>query len=99
MLTGLTIRAVDPDEDYLGIEICASNERFAGSTRIYAGVDQLSEFASKMEAFPRSHEDHRTYEFGTLDSAFAGGFCSISLRCLDKAGHVGVALVLEDDAD
>jgi hypothetical protein len=54
MTRGLTIRAVDPDEDYLGIEVSASNERFAGSTWIYAGVEELSELAAQMEGFPRS---------------------------------------------
>jgi hypothetical protein len=44
MERGLTITALGPDEDYLGIELVASNERFAGSAYIYAGVDELSEF-------------------------------------------------------
>ena len=97
MTVGVTITAVDPDEDYLGIEIHTSNDRFAGSTRIYAGLDQLSEFAGKMEGFPRAYEDHRAYEFGTREPSFAGGFCSITVRCLDRAGHVGVDVVVEDD--
>ena len=97
MQRGLTITALDPDVDYLGIEVAASNDRFAGSAWIYAGVDELSELAAKLEGFPRSNEDSRSHEFGTRDPAFAGGFLSISLRCLDRAGHLAVDLVLEDD--
>ena len=39
---GLTVTALDPDEDYLGIEVSASNDRFAGSAWIYAGLKELS---------------------------------------------------------
>jgi hypothetical protein len=98
MQRGLTITAIDPDQDYLGIEVTASNERFAGSAWIYAGVEELSELAATMEGFPRSFEDRRTHEFGNRDPAFAGGFVGITLRCFDRAGHLAVDLVLEDDA-
>ena len=98
MQSGLTITAVDPDEDYLGIEVAASNKRFAGSAWIYAGVEELSELAAKMDGFPHSYEDRRTHEFGNRDPGFAGGFLSITLRCVDRAGHLAVDLVLEDDA-
>ena len=98
MERGLTITALDPDEDYLGIEVAASNERFAGPAWIYAGVKELSELAAKLDGFPRSYEDRRAHEFGNRDPAFAGGFCSITVRCFDCAGHLAVDLVLEDDA-
>lgn len=98
MERGLTIRAIDPDEDYLGIEVAASNDRFAGSAWIYAGIEELSELAATIEGFPRSFEDRRTHEFGNRDPAFAGGFVSVTLRCLDRAGHLAVDLILEDDA-
>jgi hypothetical protein len=98
MQRGLTITALDPDEDYLGIEVAASNERFAGSAWIYAGVDELSKVAAKLDGFPRSYEDRRAHEFGNRDPAFAGGFFSITVRCIDRAGHLAVDIVLEDDA-
>lgn len=98
MEPGLTVTALDPDEDYLGIEVVASNERFAGSAYVYAGVEELSALASKLDGFPRSGDDRRTYEFGNRDPAFAGGFVSITLHCLDRSGHLGVDLVFEDDA-
>jgi hypothetical protein len=98
MEPGLTITALDPDEDYLGIEVIASNKRFAGSAWIYAGVEELSQLAATMDGFPRSYDDLRTHEFGNRDPAFAGGFVSITLRCRDRAGHIAVDLVLEDDA-
>ena len=96
-MAGLIITAVDTDADYLGIEIHASNDRFAGSAWIYAGLEELSECAGKIEGFPRAYEDHRAHEFGTRDSSFAGGFCGITLRCLDRAGHVGVDVLIQDD--
>ena len=97
MSAGLTITAVDADVDYLGIEIYASNGRFSGSTWIYAGVDELSEFAGEIEGFPSGPEDQRMHEFGTREPGYAGGFCKISLRCLDRRGHVAIHIVIEDD--
>jgi hypothetical protein len=97
MTFGLTVAVVDPDDDYLGIEIQASNERFAGSTRIYAGLEELSQFANTIVGFPENHQDRRTHEFGSRDPSTAGGYCNLNLRCLDCAGHVGVDVVLEDD--
>lgn len=97
MPTGLTITAVDPDDDYLGIEIAASNQRFAGAAWIYAGVKELSEVAAKMEGLPRSYEDRRVYEFGTRDPGFSGGFVRITIGPVDRAGHLVVDVVLEDD--
>jgi hypothetical protein len=97
MLAGLTITAVDPDADYLGIEIRASNDRFSGSTWIYAGVDELLEFAGKIDGFPSGYEDQRMHEFGTCDPSFAGGFCGITLRCLDRGGYVAVYIDIQDD--
>ena len=98
MERGLRITALDPDEDYLGIEVVASNERFAGSAWIHAGVEELSDLAARMDGFPRSCDDRGTHELGNRDPAFAGGFVSITVRCLDRAGHLAVHLVLEDDA-
>ena len=97
MTEGLTIAAVDPDDDYLGVEIHASNGRFAGSARIYAGLDELSELASRIAGFPKNDQDQRSHEFGSRDPSIAGGYCSITLRCLDRAGHVCVDVALEDD--
>jgi hypothetical protein len=38
------------------------------------------------------------HKFGNRDPAFAGGFFSVTVRCVDRAGHLAVDLVLEDDA-
>jgi hypothetical protein len=97
MRQGLTIKIVDADADYLGIAIHASNERFAGSTRIYAGLAQLSEFADRIAGFPSNPQDERKYEFGTSDPGFTGGWCKLYLRCIDGAGHVRLDIEVEDD--
>jgi hypothetical protein len=65
-----------------------------GSTLVSKSFQEL---AGKIEGFPEVYEDHRAHEFGTRDPSFAGGFCGITLRCLDRAGHVGVDVVIEDD--
>lgn len=93
----LKINVTDPDPDYLGIEISASSARFSGATRIYAGLDQLTEFAEAIAGFPTNPEDERRYEFGTREKGFAGGYCALRFFCRDRAGHAAVDVQIEDD--
>jgi hypothetical protein len=88
MQHGLTIAIVDVDPDYLGSEIHASNDRFAGTTWIYAGLTELGEFAAQVAVFPSNTQDERNYEFGTPDPGIAGGYCKLSFQCIDRARHV-----------
>lgn len=92
----LIIKIVDPDEDYLGIEVRASNDQFAGSARIYAGLDQLSAFAACVAGFPESPTDERMYEFGDPKRSTAGGYAMLRFRCLDRSGHPGVEIAIEN---
>lgn len=97
MNAGLRIRITDPDDAYLGLEIHASNERFGGTTFIYAGLNELSEFAARIADFPASAEDQRTYEFGSRNAHGAGGYCGLRLFTLDSAGHAELEITLDDD--
>ncbi len=97
MTQGLRIVVTDPDEDYLGIEILASSDRFSGATRIYAGLHELTTFADAISGFPTSAQDQRTYVFGTKDKGFAGGFCALRFFCWDLAGHAAVNVEFEED--
>jgi hypothetical protein len=97
MTEGLRIRIVDPDDDYLGIEIQVSNGRFAGSTRIFAGLEQLTEFSAKIAGFPTHPDDERIYEFGSRESKIAGGYGRMRFHCIDHKGHAAIEVILEDD--
>ena len=98
MAPGLEIRVVDVDDDYLGINVAASSDRFSGSARIYAGLTELSEFANAMAGFPSNARDRRSYEFGTREPGYAGGFAQLVFYCRDGAGHAAVAVAIDDDA-
>lgn len=97
LMEGMIIKVVDPDDDYLGIEIFASNERYSGATRIYAGLDELGEFAALIDGFPNSSYDERKYEFGSRDESFAGGYCSLRFHSTDMVGHTAVEIEIEED--
>ena len=97
MEPSLRISVVDPDEDYLGIEVAAASTRFAGTTRIYAGLDELSTLASRIERFPTAVHDERQYEFGSTEPGVAGGFARLRLFCVDGVGHAAIEVTLEDD--
>ena len=97
MALGLTIRIVDPDDDYLGIEICASNERFSGSARIYSGLDELSAFAAVIAGFPLNAGDKRVYEFASREPSAAGGYCSLSFHSVDRSDRAVVEVDIGGD--
>jgi hypothetical protein len=97
MANFLKIVVVDPDPDYLGIEIFASSCRFSGATKIYAGLDQLKRLADAIHGFPEGRSDERKFVFGTKDKGFAGGYCSLRFYCKDELGHGSLAVELEDD--
>ncbi len=94
---GLRIKVVDPDDDYLGVDIQAANPRYDGSARIFAGLHELSAFANQIGGFPASIQDERVYEFGSRDRSIAGGYCKLHLRCVDRTGHAVIEIVIEDD--
>ena len=94
---GLKIKVVDPDEDYLGIDIQAANPRYAGSARTFAGLHELTQFANYIRGSPASVQDERVYEFGSRDRSIAGGYCKLWLRCVDHSGHPVIEVMIEDD--
>ncbi len=94
---GLTITVIDPDEDYLGIEIQVCSNRYAGSARIYASLDELADVAAALAGFPADRTDSRAHTFGSQDPKVAGGYCRLSFRCSDGAGHVCVQVAIQDD--
>ncbi|MCP5537241.1 MAG: hypothetical protein H7A51_13555 [Akkermansiaceae bacterium] len=93
----LRISVVDPDPDYLGIEIYAASERYAGSTRIYTSEDELSEFGRVIEGFPSAASDTRNYVLGTEEDGFAGGYIEFRFYCTDGAGHAAIGIRMTDD--
>jgi hypothetical protein len=97
MMNCLKIIVVDPDPDYLGIEISARNGRFAGAARIYAGLDELTRFAKVLSGFPRGRDDERTHVFGTRKPGHAGGYCSLRFFCRDSAGHAAVEVEIDEE--
>jgi hypothetical protein len=97
MFGSLTIKVVGGDDDYLGLDIRASNERFGGSARVYAGLNDLTDLAELISGFPKNATDERKYEFGSQEPNVAGGFCSMRFSCSDGAGHARLDVLLNDD--
>jgi hypothetical protein len=71
MASGMIVKLAALDDDYFGFEIYASIDRFAGSAHIYAGLQELSEFATCIAGFPSNPEDERVYEFGSRAPSIA----------------------------
>jgi hypothetical protein len=96
MAPGMIVKLAELDDDYFGVEIYASIDRFAGSAHIYAGLRELSEFATCIAGFPSNPDDKREYEFGSRDLSVAGGYAGLRLYCFDRAGHAVVEIGIED---
>lgn len=94
---GLRFEVVDPDDDYLGIEVTASNPRFAGSTFLYSSEGELQALAERLRGFPVSKEDERTVVLGHRESHIAGGFLELRFRCVDAVGHCKLHMAIEDE--
>ena len=97
MDAGLQIRVVELDPDYVGIEVAAANSLFSGAARIYAGAHQLTELARAITGFPATSRDKRSFELGTRDPKYAGGFAGLTFHCLDGSGHPLVSVAIQDD--
>lgn len=95
--TGLTITVVDPDEDYLGIEVSVSGARYAGSTRIFAGLDDLGRLADALSGFPVSTHDERDFELGVRSTVYAGGYVRLFVHTVGNLGHSVVDVETIDD--
>ena len=93
----LEFTVVDPDPDYLGVEIRAQSDRFAATTFIFAGHGQLTELADLIAGTPASVPDQRRYELGSPDPHWAGGYCTLLLKTSDRAGHLVLEVHLADD--
>jgi len=97
MEPGITITVVDPDTDYLGIEVSVSNGRFAGSARIYAGLDDLARLADRLDGFPASAHDERDFELGYPLTIYAGGHVELFVHTVGNLGHSVVDVEIVDD--
>lgn len=97
MSSGLRILLDDFDESYLGITIHARNERYSGTTYIYAEPNDLTKLAEKISNFPTSGSDEKIYELGSLDPKRAGGYCRVRFYTLDSQGHIALEIQMNDD--
>ena len=94
---GLCLTIADTDPDYLLIEVTVSNGRFAGSTKVYGGLDDFDELARIIDGFPAFPGDHRSYEFGRPGASVAGGYVRLHFRTIDSAGHSVAEITIEDE--
>lgn len=99
MEQGLCISVVDPDDDYIGIDVHVSNERSAGTAFIYAGLDEPGKIADILEGFPARSHDERHFYLGSRDEGVAGGYCQFRFFVLDASGHCALEAVVEDDTN
>ena len=80
------------DDDVVILRVRASNGRFAGTTKLYAGHQSWLAFAEVLRDFPVDSSDAREYQLGTFDPSYAGGGISVKFFCTDGVGHTAVAI-------
>jgi hypothetical protein len=97
MRTGLTIAVVYSDEHLLTIEIVACNDKFMGTTRVYMGLDGLTELAREIAGFPSHVPDARRHDFGNREPQYAGGYCDLYFRTINDVGAAVVEVEIIDE--
>lgn len=91
----LRITIVDPDADYLGLDVRAENARYAGTARLYANVTELLDLAASLEGFPDNRSDRRRYTIGSRSGP--GGFVGLLFSVVTSGGYIGVDVETTDD--
>ena len=97
MLRGIRITYLCHDDDVIQLQIVADNGRFRGTTRVYAGIGELSDIAESLRGFPEDPYDKRQVMFGQFGRKMAGGAVRLRLYCRDMAGHPVIEVRLEGD--
>jgi hypothetical protein len=98
MDAGITIEVVDVDPDYLGLSVRVWNDRYCGSTYIFAAPGQLAAFAEAIAGFPRTLMDDRFFELGRLRGLrFAGGYCRFDLQYRAPAEGAWCRVLIQDE--
>jgi len=92
----IRISVEDTDPDYTLVTISAASFRFAGTTRVYLGPQQLAKLATTLSGFPSSTQDRRTVEFGSIDLTAAGGYFAACFAS-GSTGAGTVSVRIKDD--
>jgi hypothetical protein len=95
MVRGIEIRYLYHDNDVIQLQIVADNGRFRGTTRVYAGIGELSDIAESLRGFPEDPYDKRQVMFGQFGRKIAGGAVRLRLYCRDMAGHPVIEVKIE----
>jgi hypothetical protein len=95
---GLELRVVDVDADYVMVEFSAADGRFAGSTALYGGGEEVDALARGFGGFPRHPDERRDITLGSPDPQIADGWVRIACRCEDRSGHVLLEIYVLDKA-
>jgi hypothetical protein len=95
-LAGIKVTVVDPDPDYIGLEVRASSARYAATTFIYGQPEELVAAADAASCFAAALAADASMELGTLDPTCASGFCALTFSAADSLGHVVVRAHIHD---
>jgi hypothetical protein len=80
------------DEDLVELRIKGSNGKFTAEVDVYADHEATARLANVLRGFPSGAMDTRTFEFGAVEMASAGGGVRLRFFCLDGSGHIAVEL-------
>ncbi len=89
----LELKVIWKDDDMFELKVTASNERFFGTTEVYDTSDSLTSFAKSLIGYP-TDDKTLVHEAGEKNSY---AYFSMKFYCIDKAGHIGVQINLEEN--
>lgn len=95
-MDNITIERVWEDADFFEIEVSAQSELVRANVKSYTTVEAINELASRLVAFPKSHDDRYLWENGTKGDT-STPYVSLEFWCEDKLGHIVVEVYMELD--
>jgi len=88
----LELQVIWKDDDMFELKVTASNGRYSGIVEVYETAESLFDFAQRLIGFPNNN-NNLFHEAGIKDGY---AYFSMHFYCIDKEGHIGVELILED---
>lgn len=88
----LELEIIWKDDDIFELKVTASNGRYFGITEVYDTTESLLSFAQTLIDFPNQNK------IAIHEAGKKNGYAYFSMRfyCIDKVGHIGIEINLED---
>jgi hypothetical protein len=95
MKSGIEFSLIYYDDDLLELCIRASNGIYSGETKVYCSHDIIQKIKKALIGFPKSNNDSREFEIGSVSSEDTSGGAVLNFYCVNKSAHTNVHIQIQ----